>query len=404
MPERNFHKKIEKKKKTATSTLENLLSDKKIAVVHDWLNGMRGGELVLENILKFLPQDTAQIFTLVSRPEKLSSFINSFKINTSFIQKLPFSKNKYRSYLPLFPMAIETFDFSDFDLVLSTSHCVAKGVITPTDIYHISYIHSPMRYVWDLYYNYFPSKKSRIKGKKVNSFLSRLLITFFSNYLRIWDTSSSSRADLFIANSDYIKRRVMKFYSKDAKRVYPPCGSLDNFKTRLKVSHQKEDYYLIVSAFAPYKRIDLAVESFKKIGKKLIIIGGGQDEKYIKNLCKDAPNIEFMGYLDRENTLDYMMRARGFVFPGIEDFGISLVEAQSFGTPVIAYARGGALESVIPRKTGVLFNKQETGSLINAIEEFECIQFKNNDFYNNIKRFSTEAFRENYAKEVLKVL
>ncbi|MBE7412414.1 MAG: glycosyltransferase [Leptospiraceae bacterium] len=359
----------------------------KVAVIHDWLTGMRGGEKVLESILKIFPN--SELFTLFYSKGSLSPLIENRKIHTAFTDKLPFKKSKYRNYLPLFPTAIETFDLRGFDLILSSSHCVAKGIISPPDSTHISYIHSPMRYVWDMYYEYFP-KKSGIKN---------FLIQFISNYLRIWDVTSAQRVDKYVCNSKFVAKRVKKYYSKDSNVIYPPC-----LETGTKIiNEKKEDYYLIVSAFAPYKRIDLAIESFRINGKKLVIIGSGQDEGILK---KSAPkNITFLSGVSKTEIEEYYKRARGFIFPGLEDFGITPVEAQKFCTPVIAYGKGGVLETVNDKKTGVFFQNQNIGDLNEAIMVSEKIRYNPEDFQKNIERFTEEKFiieMKNTVDEVLR--
>ncbi|EMG13279.1 glycosyltransferase, group 1 family protein [Leptospira interrogans serovar Grippotyphosa str. LT2186] len=312
----------------------------KVAIIHDWLNGMRGGELVLDSLLKVYP--SADLFTLFYSPGKLNPRIEQRKITTAFTDHLPFKESKYRWYLPLFPTAIESLDLKGYDLVISSSHCVAKGVITDPDSIHFSYIHSPMRYVWDLYYDYFPSRK----GFKFFAFEA------ISNYLRTWDVASSSRVDWFWSNSEFVARRIRKFYRREAKVIFPPCLP-EKWKV---ISTTKDDFYLIVSAFAPYKRIDLAIETFRKNGKRLVLIGGGQEFK--KLTSKLPQNIEVLPQLKREEVLEYYKKAKAFLFPGMEDFGIAPVEAQAHCTPVIAFGKGGALETVVSDKTGVFFQNK----------------------------------------------
>ena len=345
----------------------------KVAIIHDWLNGLRGGELVLDSLLKIYPD--ADLYTLFYKKGSLNKRIEDRKIFTAFTNRLPFP-DKYRFYLPLFPTAIETFDLRKYDLILSSSHCVAKGIIPHPNSIHLSYIHSPMRYVWDLYYDYFPSQKG----------LKFFLIQLISNYLRVWDVTSSHRVDSFTCNSDFIAKRINKFYQREAKVIYPPCLP-KGFQVQ---NSKKEDFYLIVSAFAPYKRIDLAIEAFTQNKKKLIIIGGGQEEKKLR---KQFPkNIEFLGGLPREKIKEYYSKARGFIFPGLEDFGITPVESQGYCTPVIAFGQGGALETIIHKKTGFFFPEQTPESLNQALEEFEKLSFKKTDFQKNINRFTEEKF------------
>ena len=354
----------------------------KVAIIHDWLTGMRGGELVLDSLLKIYPD--AELFTLIYNKGTLNERIENRKIHTAFTDRLPFKANKYRSFLPLFPTAIETLDLRGFDLVISSSHCVAKGIIPPPNAIHISYVHSPMRYVWDLYYDYFPAKSG----------LKFFIIQAISNYLRSWDVTSAHRVDQFTCNSKFIAKRIKKYYSRDSVVIHPPCLP-EGYKV---VSEKKEDFYLIVSAFAPYKRIDLAIEAFRKNGKRLVIIGGGQDEKKLKQSVPS--NIEFLGGKPRAEIVEYYKKARAFIFPGLEDFGITPVESQGFATPVIAFGEGGALETVVDGKTGVFFPEQTVDSLNDAISRFEKLNFKTQDFQKSINRFTEEKFINEIKNQV----
>ncbi|TGK20772.1 glycosyltransferase family 4 protein [Leptospira fluminis] len=345
----------------------------KVAVIHDWLNGMRGGEVVLDSLLKIYPE--ADLFTLFYEPGKLNERIENRRIITAFTDRLPF-KSKYRWYLPLFPTAIESLDLRGYDLVLSSSHCVAKGVICDPDAIHVSYVHSPMRYVWDLYYDYFPARK----GPKF------FLFQAVSNYLRTWDAVSAARVDSFLANSAFVARRILKFYRREAKVVPPPCLP-KGFKVK---QTQKEDFDLIVSAFAPYKRIDLAIEAYRKNGRTLKILGSGQE---YKNLAKILPpNVEILPHRPRQEVLEYMAKAQVFVFPGMEDFGIAPVEAQGSCTPVVAFGKGGALETVVNGKTGVFFGEQTVESLNSALLKAISSVWKPRDFQTSVDRFTEEKF------------
>ncbi len=354
----------------------------KIAIVHDWLTGMRGGEVVLESLLKAYPE--ADLFSLIYNKGKLSPRIENRKIITAFTDRLPFKEKLYRSYLPLFPTAIESLDFRGYDVIISSSHCVAKGIIPHPNTFHLSYVHSPMRYVWDMYYDYFP-KRNGLK------FFLRQMV---SNYLRTWDAASANRVDHFTCNSDFVGQRIKKYYRRDYQVIFPPCVAED-FRVQ---DHSKDDFYLIVSAFAPYKRIDIAIEAFRANGKKLILIGGGQDEaKLVKNL---PPNIIWKSSLPRNEVVDFYKKARGFIFPGMEDFGITPVEAQSYGTPVVAFRRGGALETVQEGKTGVFFDEQTPESLNSAIKELESIYWRRRDFQKSVDRFTEEKFVSEIRKAV----
>jgi len=370
----------------------------KVALVHDWLTGMRGGERVLEAFCEIYPG--ADLFTLLYLPGALGAPIEDRTIHTSFIQSLPLSKKHYRMYLPLFPMAVERFDFTDYDLVISLSHCVAKGVITPADTMHISYIFTPMRYIWDRFSDYF--------GHKRYSPLISWIFSITAHYLRIWDTSSASRVDSFLAISDYVARRVKRCYGRDASVIYPPvdCG-----KFSLAESDSK-DYYLLVSAFAPYKRVDIAISAFKELGLPLKIVGSGQDEKRLKAMA--APNIEFLGHLSDREVARLYRDCKALVFPGEEDFGITPLEAMASGRPVIAFARGGALETVVPlfkdrdssienqAPTGMFFYEQTTPSLVKAVKDFELSldKFKPRDARKRAEQFSREFFMENIRKTI----
>ncbi len=357
--------------------------DQKVAVVHDWLTGMRGGEKVLEAILRLFPG--ADLFTLLYNPGSLTPLIEERSITTSFIDRLPFKASRYRHYLPLFPLAIEQFDFHGYDLVISSSHCVARGVIVPPGVPHVSFIHSPMRYVWDMYPEYFPRR----------GLAGRFVIPAIAHYLRMWDVSVAPRVDRYVCNSAFVAERVRRYYGRDATVVFPPSVADD---TEVPDLAGREDYYLIVSAFAPYKRIDLAVEAFTGLDRKLVIVGGGQDEKKLARTR--LPNVEFRGNLGPDEIRGLYRRARGLLFPGLEDFGIVPVEAQAQGCPVIAYGRGGALETVVADKTGVLFAEQTVASLRAALREHESLRYRREDFQKNIRKFTSRAFREGFLREI----
>jgi glycosyltransferase involved in cell wall biosynthesis len=336
----------------------------KIAIVHDWLTGMRGGEKVLEVFCELWPD--ADLFTLLHIKGALSEPIERLDIRTSFVQKIPGAKTAYRNFLPLFPFAITRFDLSDYDLVVSTSHCVAKGVKTKDSTLHISYIHTPMRYVWEMFDQYFgPGKMSPIK---------RLAANIVRPFLQRWDVATASRVDLFIANSQTVRGRIERHYNRDAAVIHPPV-SADAFS----IADTVGDYYLIVSAFAPYKRIDLAIEAFARLELPLKIVGAGQDEK--KLLANKPPNVEFLGRKSDRELADLYGGCKAFIFPGEEDFGITPLEAQASGRPVIAFGKGGALETVNGawpdgRRpdgvcSGVFFEHQTVDSLCEAVTFFE---------------------------------
>ncbi|GIX40616.1 MAG: glycosyl transferase [Leptospiraceae bacterium] len=355
----------------------------KVAIIHDWLTGMRGGEVVLEALLDIFPD--ADLYTLLHIKGRCSPKIENRNIYTSFIQKFPFKEKLYRYYLPLFPTAIEEFEFWGYDLVFSSSHCVAKGVIVPPGIPHFSYIHSPMRYVWDMYRTYFPG----------NSFIQKTIIPFFANYLRMWDASSSFRVDEFIANSKFVANRIKRYYGRNAIVVHPPC-----YKTLPKINLKNRDnFYLIVSALVPYKKVDLAIQAFNKTNEKLIIAGNGPELDALRKIARK--NIEFVISPSKELIIELYQKAKALIFPGIEDFGIVPVEAQSYGCPVIAIKKGGALETVWENKTGIFFEEQTTESLLNAIKRFETYSFNEKDFKKHLEKFSYNNFSKNIKKIVL---
>ena len=361
----------------------------KIAIVHDWLTGMRGGEKCLEVLCKLYP--SADLFTLLHIPGSVSQIIESHSIHTSFIQNLPFVKSKYRYYLPLMPFAIECFDLRKYDLILSSSHCVAKSVKPRQGSLHICYCHTPMRYIWDQFDQYFCRVKSGLIPWGVMMMLRP--------WLQQWDSKTSCRVDDYIANSRHVQKRIKKYYLRDATIIHPPVDT-----KRFKPSgEKKKDYFLIVSAFAPYKRVDLAVEAFNKLGYPFVVVGEGQDAGLLRRIAHS--NIRFEGWLDDMSIGELYASCRAFVFCGEEDFGISLLEAQAMGRPVIALGQGGALETVIPDRktwkpetgipenktinpTGVFFYEQSSEDLIRAIEHFESVE----------SQFDAEKIQEHAAQ------
>ena len=360
----------------------------KIAVVCDWLVTYAGAEKVLEQILNIYPE--ADLFALVDfLDEDKRDFIKHKKVTTSFIQKLPKAKTKYRNYLPLMPLAIEQFDLSKYDLVISSSHCVAKGVLTGPNQVHISYVHSPIRYAWDLQHQYL-KEAGLTKGLK--GWIAKIIL----HYMKIWDTRTSNGVDYFIANSQFVAKRIWKCYRRKADVIYPPVD-VEAFE----FCDKKEDFYLTASRMVPYKKMDLIVESFTKMpDKKLVVIGDGPDFAKIQKIAQGHSNIKLMGYQPFSVLKDHMQRAKAFVFAAEEDFGITPVEAQACGTPVIAYGRGGALETVRglnikDKPTGVFFDKQNKDCLIKAINYFEDnrekIQLK--DCRENALSFSIDNFK-----------
>jgi len=378
----------------------------KIAVVHDWLVTYAGAERALEQILLQYPE--ADLFALVDfLPQEQKSFILNKHTRTSFIQSLPFAKKKYRSYLPFMPLAIEQFDLSGYDLVLSSSHAVAKGILTHARQLHVCYCYTPMRYAWDLHSQYL--KESRL-DKGLMGLFARLVL----HYMRLWDSSTANRVDKYIAISQYIGKRIKKIYGRESVVIYPPVDT-GSFMP----GSGKEEYYLTASRMVPYKKVDLIVEAFSAMpDKKLLVIGDGPDWRKIKS--KSGKNIELLGYQPASVMKEYMQKARAFIFAAEEDFGIVTVEAQACGTPVIAFGRGGSLETVNPLRladhevlsdkhvapTGVFFYEQTAEALRNAVILFE----RNLNVFNgklireNALRFSTERFKLEFKDFVDKAL
>ncbi len=351
----------------------------RVALVHDWLTGMRGGEKCLEVLCELFPD--APIFTLLHIKNSTSPLIESKKIYTSFINYLPFVEKKYRNYLPLFPKAIEQFNFNNFDLVISTSHCVAKSIIVPKDCLHICYCHTPMRYVWDLYDEYFGIGRA--------NFFTRFVMKLLRPYLQNWDVKTASRVNYFIANSINVKNKIKLYYNREAVVINPPVDT-DLFT----LSKQMGKYFLIVSALVPYKRVDIAIKCFNKTGEKLIIVGKGPNENELKKIAKS--NIEFVGWASDKELAKFYKNAKALIFPGEEDFGIVPLEAMACGKPVIAFAKGGALETVIDKKTGIFFKNQIASDLEIAINKFKKIKFSPIVIRNNALKFS----RNYYAKKM----
>lgn len=359
----------------------------KTAIIHDWLVVYSGAEKVLEELLKLFPD--ADLYSTVEHLEaKDRHFIQNKQVKTTFIQNLPFSKRKYRNYLPLMPLAIEQLDLSKYDLIISSSHAVAKGVITGPDQLHISYVYSPIRYAWDLQHQYL--RESGLE-KGIKSWITRFIL----HYVRNWDYRTANGVDFFMCVSDFIGRRIWKTYRREAKTVYPPVD-VSAFTLR----EEKEDFYLTASRMVPYKKIDTIVESFSLLpDKKLVVIGDGPDFKKIK--AKAGSNVMLMGYQPFDVLKDYMQRAKGFIFAAEEDFGIAPLEAQACGTPVIAYGKGGSRETVrgyneSTSPTGLFFYEQNAEAIAAAVQKFEQIQIDSIDCRNHSLYFSNERFQKEF--------
>jgi len=368
------------------------LQNAKVALIHDFLYTYAGAERVLEEILALFPN--ADIFSLFDfLPEKDRHFLRGKKVHTTFLQNLPFASKKHRAFLPLMPLAIESLDLSAYDLVLSSSYLAAKGVLTAPHQLHICYCHSPARFAWDQQQQYL-AQSNLTRGPK--SFLARALL----HYIRTWDASSALRPDVFLANSDFIRQRIEKTYRRDATVVYPP---IDTEKFQPAPEKPREDFYITASRLVPYKRIDLIVKAFANSPRKLIVIGAGPELPKLQALARNAPNIQLLGHQPHAVLLDHLQRARGFVFAAEEDFGIAPLEAQSCGTPVLAFGRGGSIETVLPGQTGILFDEQTPESLAAALNDFESHTWHPQIIRQNAERFSKEAFHKNLMQTVQSV-
>lgn len=367
----------------------------KVAIVVDWLVVYAGAERVLEQILACYPEaDVFAVLDFIPEENNQRKFLLNKSVKTSFIQKMPWAKTKHRAYLPLMPFAIEQLDVTGYDLVISSSHAVAKGVITSPDQVHVSYVHSPMRYAWDLQFQYLRESGLTTGKFNIKGWFARLLL----HKLRLWDFASAARVDYFLANSQYIAKRINKTYKRDAEVIYPAIA-LDRFE----LCEQKDDFYITASRMVPYKKMPLIMQAFAKMpDKKLVVIGDGPDFEKAQAIAKTASNITLMGYQENAVLIDHLRRAKGFVFAAIEDFGLLPVEAQACGTPVIAYGKGGALETVkstesdVQKPTGVFFDEQTPESIIKAIENFEASidVFTPQNCRDNAESFSEENFRQ----------
>ncbi|MEJ2744813.1 MAG: glycosyltransferase [bacterium] len=346
----------------------------KVALVHDWLNGMRGGEKILEVLCELFPN--AVVHTLLCDRSRLSPTLARMEIRTSLLQRLPFSRAKYRYYLPLFPRFIERFDLRGFDLVISTSHCVAKGAIPPEKAVNICYCLTPMRYVW-----YFGEEYFGHWGWK-----RRLLSPAFA-YLKRWDVASADRVGRWLAISRHVADRIKKIYNRDTDIIYPPVDA-----TFFTPGGEQGTHYLIVSALVPYKRLDIAIRAFNKLRLPLLIIGEGPERKSLEEMA--GPGIEFLGWRSNEEIREHYRSCRAFIFPGEEDFGITPLEAQACGRPVIAYGKGGALETVNDGETGLFFTEQNEAALADAVKRSTGMNLDPERARANALRFDRAVFKE----------
>ncbi len=356
-----------------------------IGIVADWLVTYAGSEKVIKEFIDVFP--SAELYSVVDFLSDSNRALLAGKIaHTTFIQKIPFAKSKYQRYLPLMPLAIEQLDMSGHDVILSSSHAVAKGVLTGPDQLHISYVHSPIRYAWDLQHQY-------LRESGLSKGLKGLIAKYLLHKIRLWDYRTANGVDHFIANSKFISRRIHKVYGRSSDVIYPPVD-VKNFT----LNENKEDYYFTASRLVPYKRIDLIVDAFNEMpDKKLVVIGDGSEMDKIKSKAKK--NIEILGYQPNNIMQEHMKNAKAFVFAAEEDFGITPVEAQACGTPVIAFGKGGVLETINSieniKPTGLFFDKQNPACIIESVKQFENMQdvFEPIECRRNAEKFSEERFR-----------
>ncbi|WP_232550732.1 glycosyltransferase family 4 protein [Klebsiella pneumoniae] len=364
----------------------------KIALTADWLVSYAGAERVIKELIDLYPN--LDLFSVVDfLSDESRTHFQGKRATTTFIQRLPKAETSYQKYLPLMPVAIEQLDVSAYDIVLSSSHAVAKGVLTGPDQMHISYVHSPIRYAWDLQHQY-------LREAKLDKGLKGIIAKYLLHKIRLWDYRTANGVNHFIANSHFIARRIKKVYGRNADVIYPPVDV-----RRFILNENKEDYYVTASRLVPYKRIDLIVDAFAAMpNKKLIVIGDGSEMSKIKS--KATTNVEILGFQPNEIMRDYMKNAKAFVFAAEEDFGITPVEAQACGTPVIAFGKGGSLETIRPygvnKPTGVFFAEQTVPSLIDAINLFENIfdKITPENCRENALRFSVDIFKDTFSKYI----
>jgi glycosyltransferase involved in cell wall biosynthesis len=359
----------------------------RVAIIHEWFSGEGGSEKVVKELHEIFPE--APVFVFVYDKTSMPDEYNKMDVRTSFLQKIPFAKQRYQNLLPLMPLAVEQYDLSEYDLVISSSTCCSKGVITKADTLHICYCHTPMRYGWDLFHDY----------KKRKNKLMKWIISWQMKSIRQWDRLSADRVDNFIANSNYVKKRIYKTYRRESEVIFPPVDT--DFYTP---SSEQEEYYYIVSRFVHYKRLDIAIEAFNELGLPLIITGDGPEYKKYKAMAKD--NIKFTGRLSDEEVRGYYRKCKAFIFPGEEDFGITPVEAQACGKPVIAFGKGGVLETVIEGKTGLFFYEQKKDALKQIILKFEKSigSFERSFIRKHAETFSKSRFKRQINEFIVRKL
>jgi glycosyltransferase involved in cell wall biosynthesis len=359
----------------------------RIALVHDWLTGMRGGEKILEVFCELFPEAT--LFATIHNQGAMSPIIEKMKIKTSFIQHLPMKAKKYRHYLPIMPLAMELLDFREFDFVLSTSVAVAKLAKPRAGALHICYCNTPMRYIWDQYDEYF--------GKGKAGDITRAAMAIAAPALRWWDLRTCGRVHYFIGNSHNVAERISRIYHRPADVIYPPVNT-----ELFSVSEKDNGYYLVVSALVPYKRVDLAVEAFNQVGEKLLIVGTGPEKDKLEKMAKK--NVEFLGWQNDKDLTKLYAGCRALIFPGVEDFGIVPLEAMASGKPVVAYAKGGALETVVAggkQPTGVFFHEQSANALLDAVKLLSRTKFDPYAIRQHTAKFDRVKFKQQMQEYIV---
>ncbi len=361
----------------------------KIALVHDHLAQQGGAEKVLEVLAEMFPE--APIYVLLYRQENVDKYFKGRKINSSIIQRLPWGVKHYRWYMALMPMAVEFFDLSDFDLVISSTSSFAKGVITQPETLHICYCHTPTRYLWSDTHQY-------ISELRYNKYFKKI-ISLILNYVRIWDRQAADRVDKFIANSRTSQIRIKKYYRRDSSIIYPSIE-----EEKFYISDKQEDYFLAGSRLVPYKRIDIVIEAFKQTDKKLKIFGDGLDLDRLKSIAGDNPNIEILGRVSDEKRSELFSKCQAFINPQKEDFGITIVEAMASGRPVIALGHGGATETIIAGRTGEFFDEEKVESVLEAIKKFDVNKYNPEEIRAQAMKYSKENFKKNLMNLIEKEL
>lgn len=363
-------------------------SDLRVALVHDWLTGMRGGERVLAAFSSYFPH--AEIFTLLHNRGSVSPELEAHPIHTSFVQGLPASSTAYRWYLPFFPWAIEQFDLAGFDLVISSSHCAAKSVITLPESLHVCYCHTPMRYAWDQFDTYFaPQRVGRTK---------HLAIRAAMLWLRRWDRITASRVDSFAANSDWVAGRIERYYGRPATVIPPPVDT----EWFIPSEQAPEDFYLVVSALSPYKRIEVAIEAFNRSGRSLIVVGHGPESERLARLA--GPTVEMRGWVDEPGLRELYQQCRGLILPAVEDAGIVPLEAMACGRPAVVLDEGGASEAVIEGETGTLIRACDPDAVIEAIDRAEGVSFNTQRIRSHALEYGHDVFARRFLSFVTSAL